>query len=29
VTGLGPVGIQDSHRSLFMIQASDGAIRFD
>jgi hypothetical protein len=27
--GLGPVGIQDSHSSLSMIQAFDGTIRVD
>ncbi len=26
---LGPVGIQDSHRGLVVIQASNGPIRFD
>jgi hypothetical protein len=26
---LGPVGIQDSHPSLIVIQAVDGPIRFD
>jgi hypothetical protein len=28
-TGLGSVGIQDSHSSLAVIQALDGPIRFD
>jgi hypothetical protein len=27
--GLGSVGIQDSHPGVIVIQASDGAIRFD